>query len=417
MKKLRCLLITALGVILAITLSGCGQSEEAKAMDAQIMEIGEVSLDSVEAIKAAEDAYSALDEQDQKQVKKYKELVEARNAYSELRAADVIKAIDQIGSVDTGSLVRKRINQAEKRFLSLTEAEQALVTNAALLEQAKADYDAACAKEVEQQIEQVGADIAQIKKIEAAYKELTPSQRDLVKNYSKLTDMKIAYVTASIDAIGEVTLDSAETVEAAEKAYQSLSVDERKLVTNASMLETAKDTLVTLQEEKRKADLEALLNRVKKKRDDVSQITWYLSTAEPKYSNSRSYMLPYLGKNDSGLLFVRLVYNYAGRDWIFFDNATIVTDTMRYTRTFNYFDINRETAFGANLSERLDIVADSNDIKMLRDMAGSAKATVRLQGDHYNKDITLEASDKQAISDILALYDLLSEEEGVVAVS
>ena len=59
-KKFGTLCLTAL--ILALMLSGCGQSEAAKAVDDQIAAIGEVTLDSEAAITAAEQAVEGLEE-------------------------------------------------------------------------------------------------------------------------------------------------------------------------------------------------------------------------------------------------------------------------------------------------------------------------------------------------------------------
>lgn len=133
--------------------------------------------------------------------------------------------------------------------------------------------------------------------------------------------------------------------------------------------------------------------------------------------NSRSFLFPYIGVWDLGYIRIRLIYDYAGDDWIFFTKAIIVTDEMRYTRSFDYFDVERETAVWNKLCEYIDVAADKDDLAMLRDIATSEKVTIRLQGDSRYSDFTVSDSDKQAISDLLKLYDFLSEEDGIVPLS
>ena len=62
------LLIYLLAAVMILSLTACGKSEAAKAVDEQISAIGTVSLDSEAAIAAAETALAGLSEEDSKQV-------------------------------------------------------------------------------------------------------------------------------------------------------------------------------------------------------------------------------------------------------------------------------------------------------------------------------------------------------------
>lgn len=82
MKRILSLLLIA---AMCICLCACGQSKAAKAADEAIAAIGEVTIDSGEAIANAEKLYSILTDDEKSTVKNRLVLVEAQEAYSELR--------------------------------------------------------------------------------------------------------------------------------------------------------------------------------------------------------------------------------------------------------------------------------------------------------------------------------------------
>ena len=102
MKK-RTLSLTALILALCLALTGCGQSEEAKAADELIAAIGEVTLESEAQIIEAEEAVAALSEEDRNSLKNDQTLTDARAAYEALvvdqAASEVEEAISAIGTV------------------------------------------------------------------------------------------------------------------------------------------------------------------------------------------------------------------------------------------------------------------------------------------------------------------------------
>lgn len=69
MKKVICMLV--LVIVLALTFSGCGKSEEVKNVEAMIEGIGTVTADSREAIDAALSAYAGLSAEDAEKVENY----------------------------------------------------------------------------------------------------------------------------------------------------------------------------------------------------------------------------------------------------------------------------------------------------------------------------------------------------------
>lgn len=153
-----------------------------------------------------------------------------------------------------------------------------------------------------------------------------------------------------------------------------------------------------------KAEIEKkALAKLNKTYDKVEGISWYKSKNEPYYADTRSFVLPYIGVNDSGSKWLRLVFHYTGRDWIFFDKVTITVDGEKYYKEFDYFDVDRNNG-GGNVWEWADISPTSNDIEMLKAIAASSETIVRFQGDTYHYDLTVKSSDKTAIKDVLDAY-------------
>lgn len=458
--------ISCVFLILIVLLysTGCAQSEAAKAMDEQILAIGEVTSESIHAIEAAEKAYNNMSEKEQRQVKKRKKLFAARDAYSQLRADEADAYINDIGEVtldskkaisnaeafldsltddecsrvkriealsaartsfsqlkaaEVDSLIKSigivtidsksDIDRAEKAYRALSDDERAFVEEREALDSAKASYDDACIKEVENHILSALNDTSKINDAESAYKRLPDALKNRVSNYALLQQKKADIVVSEIEKIGEVTLDSKELIEAAERAYNALDDSTRKLVNNYNKLTDAQASFTQLKKQDMEAQKQRLLSKMNVRTDEVEGMTWYHSKSKPRYINTRSYVLPYIGHPSklSDFPFLRLVYVYAGRDWVFYKKAIIVTDNSKYTQAFNYFDVQRETTFGGNLCEYVDKLADDNTIEMLKDIASSQKAIIRFEGDTHYSDFTVSESDKQAIQDVIDLYELL----------
>ena len=172
--------------------------------------------------------------------------------------AAVKELIDAIGEVtlDSGDA----IDAARTAYDKLPEAKKALVDNYEKLTAAEETYtalvDAAAAKAVDDLIDAIGEVTADsgdaIKAARAAYDALTDTQKELVKNYEKLTAAEEAYtalvdaaaakaVDDLIDAIGEVTADSGDAIKAARAAYDALTDTQKELVKNYEKLLAAEE--------------------------------------------------------------------------------------------------------------------------------------------------------------------------------
>ena len=170
----------------------------------------------------------------------------------------VKELIDAIGEVtlDSGDA----IDAARAAYDKLPDAKKALVDNYEKLTAAEEAYaamvDAAAAKAAEDLIDAIGEVTVDsgdaIKAARAAYDALTDTQKELVKNYEKLTAAEEAYtalvdaaaakaVDDLIDAIGEVTVDSGDAIKAARAAYDALTDTQKELVKNYEKLLAAEE--------------------------------------------------------------------------------------------------------------------------------------------------------------------------------
>ena len=173
--------------------------------------IGAVTENSGDKIKAAREAYDKLSENDKKRVSNYKKLTDAESEFAQLQ-----KEADKAAAKKVGKMI------------------DALDSNSSAFEE-----DVRAAK--------------------VAYDALTPEQRKLVTNYSKLTDAlkKLAdeknvkaaeEVEKLINAIGTVTNDSEDKIMAACEAYDKLTDEQKALVANLSVLEAAEEKLAQMKD-------------------------------------------------------------------------------------------------------------------------------------------------------------------------
>ncbi|MDD6189942.1 MAG: hypothetical protein PUB32_10290 [Clostridiales bacterium] len=102
-----------------------------KAVEEPIANIGSVTLESVDVIAAARAAYDAAEPDVQSAVGNYGVLTAAEEAYTALRAQEVIDLINAIGTVTLDSSAA--INAAQSAYDALDANEAALVNNADIL--------------------------------------------------------------------------------------------------------------------------------------------------------------------------------------------------------------------------------------------------------------------------------------------
>lgn len=127
-----------------------------------------------------------------------------------------------------------------------------------------------------------------IEKAEAAYAALPPEERADVENYTVLKDARDAYdalveqqnkkaiaaVEDKIDGLSDVTLDKKAEVEAARKAYDELGAALQERVSNAKILFDAEERIALL-EEVTVTNFKSITCSKANMFDDVSYGTWF----------------------------------------------------------------------------------------------------------------------------------------------
>lgn len=319
----------------------------------------------------------------------------------------VIKQINAIGNVTVNS--EKAITEARAAFNALDGDAQTLVSNMNVLLDAEKTLIALQAAKIDELVNAIGE--VSMDKAEAVYAALdaynnsTPDVQQVITTKAALDaaraeiiKLKAENVDALINAIGKVTLKNESKVTAAQEAFDALRAEEAAAVAGAETLKEAQKTLVELKRDK-------VLSGLKKSYDKVQGITWYKSSAEPKYANSRSYVLPYIGVQNNNP-WLRLCFLYTGDDWVFFTKLTIMVDGQKYYKLYSYYDVERDNGYG-DVWEYVDIAPSESDIAMLKAIADSEETIVRFEGDNYHKDITIKDKDKKAIKEILEAYEYL----------
>ena len=142
-------------------------------------------------------------------------------------------SIRDIGTVTLDS--EEKILRAEERYNALTESQQEKISNREDLFAARTEFDSLV---VESAIEAIGTVTMESKtaivNAEELYDDLSRESKNLVDNYKVLTDARkefdrldtaVQKASDAIDAIGVVTLQSQEKIEAAREAYDALAKD------------------------------------------------------------------------------------------------------------------------------------------------------------------------------------------------
>ena len=224
------------------------------------------------------------------------------------------------------------------------------------------------------------------------------------------TQFEALKLSNSFDQIGEVTLQSETKLKSLRSQYNSAAEDVKKAVTNLAVLEKAEaDYQALVAQEKARVEEEgkAALGRLNTEEDRVNKITFYIPSAYPEYVDTRSYALCYIGLSGSSSPYLHVKYHYTGDDWIFWDKLTFLIDGVNKYRTYSYSELNRDHERGV-VWEYADVGATDEDIQLFKSIAASGETIIRFEGDGGKRyDLTVSQADKNAIKDVLAAYEYL----------
>ena len=151
--------------------------------------------------------------------------------------------------------------------------------------------------------------------------------------------------------------------------------------------------------------VDAYLSKLTPNYDKVRQVTYYTPSVYPKYTNKRSFVLPYIAVSDEGHhVILHIKFNYFGSSWLFWDKLTFAVDNNRYEKKFNAFSSTHDVADNG-VVENYDLSNPSDsEISLLREIANSNEAIIRFEGKDHYYDLTVSNSDKAAIAEVLDAY-------------
>ncbi|WP_052362689.1 hypothetical protein [Falsirhodobacter sp. alg1] len=148
----------------------------------------------------------------------------------------------------------------------------------------------------------------------------------------------------------------------------------------------------------------ALLRKLTREIDEFNGITFYKHPSEPRYADTRTYFLPYLAEKD-GRVWMRFEAHYTSDSWLFVQSLSFNVDGE--IRRFPSADWKRD--HDSEIWEWADVLVNDDLRELLVEIANSSQTIARFDGQQYYDDMTVRASDKQAIKDMLAAEDLLEK--------
>ena len=162
-----------------------------------------------------------------------------------------------------------------------------------------------------------------------------------------------------------------------------------------------------LEEERRQAvqeerGLAAALAKMRKKIDQVENITWYRDQSSSQYSNSNAFYI-YFGKHQTDSPLLRLRVQYNADTWLFIESFLVVTDGRR----FEYEKVKFNRDHSDKIWEWYDEATDAGDMEVIKSIIASKSAVIRFNGQQYRRDRTITASEKAALQNVLNAYGAL----------
>lgn len=155
---------------------------------------------------------------------------------------------------------------------------------------------------------------------------------------------------------------------------------------------------------------DGILRKLKKNTDEFTGTTFYQHPSKPRYADSRTYFLPYLGAS-KGQVWMRFVVHYTADDWLFIEQASfnIDGDIVPLPDTEWKRDNDSEIWEWTDIPVALPIRA------LLHRIADSKKTVVRFEGRQYFNNVTVSADDKQAIKDMFTAEEALKKSAALSA--
>ena len=177
--------------------------------------------------------------------------------------------------------------------------------------------------------------------------------------------------------------------------YQNYPITQSKL-----------DALIKKKEEKKKMMLSLLKSEMRIEKDEVEDKIFYTHKSTPYYANNNMFYL-YIGKGGT-YAWLRLQMRYCSDSWLFVDSITIKVDGENFYFNPSYSEMKRDNG-GLKIWEWYDFSPSEKDIEMIKKIINSKKTIIRFNGEKYYDDRIITSTEKYALKQVLALYEILSK--------
>ncbi len=173
--------------------------------------------------------------------------------------------------------------------------------------------------------------------------------------------------------------------------------------------------IIEEQEKKKKIIIEQATKKMRKKVDKLENITWYRDRTSPQYTNYNGFFL-YVGDGGFNFPTLRLRIQYKDSDWLFIEQYVIYVDGLKYkTIETKYGDVERDNGSGG-VWEWLDIPVYKNtediisDFDVIRAVINGEDVKLKLIGKQYSKVKSITKTQKNALKNVLEVYEVLGGE-------
>lgn len=186
--------------------------------------------------------------------------------------------------------------------------------------------------------------------------------------------------------------------------YHPTSNECKKAKSALQKLVKERDDSIKAEEAKR---MQAV-NKLKKRHDDVSGITWYQNPYFTHYNDVNRVSL-YIGQDESNV-WLRLKMSYEGDNWIFFERAYLSYDGETKEVLFDEYRNKESDNSGGSVWEWIDVSVDDALLAYLQEMVKGKSLKMRLSG-KYTETRNITGNERKALEDILLAYDVLKNEQ------
>lgn len=323
---------------------------KADEVDSLISAIGIISLKNGEKIEAARKAYDTLEPKARDLVAQAEELAAAEEAYHTLLVQQAAGEIDKlIGSIGEVSLEKEAAITTARSAYDAAETEvKAAIQMLPELEEAEVELHrmevSKAAEEIDALIEAIGeVTLESEESIGAARSAYDLAEEEIKAEVGQLTvlaeaEERLVYLRkkaqaeemdAAIAALGTITAESEETVRQVREQYEQLPEDIRELVESAAAIDKAEYTIQGLKDK-------AAASQIKKLFDDK------------KYDEAIAYAEEYIGERDATEIQGSVVKNVLKA---YVAKANALMKKSSYEETERLLNFCRERYAGADLSD------------------------------------------------------------------